>query len=88
MYNSLFYLCRDRGVFPQLRLCSATFLLDNLYLQGLAREQESPFARAVSTVAQKREFSEFIVRNEHKIDKMYSAFRSFHDLNRSEDFLT
>lgn len=87
VYNSLPYLCRARVVFPQLHPCCATFLLDNLYLRELVREQESHFAKAGSTMAQKRDFSEFIVTNEHKIDKMYSAFRSFPGLNWSEDFL-
>lgn len=79
-------LCRARAVLPQLHPCCVTFLLDNFYLRGLARERESDFAKAGSTMAQKRDFSEFIVRNEHKIDKMYMAFRSSPGLNWSEDF--
>lgn len=35
----------------------------------------------------KRNFSEFIVRIEHKIDNIYSAFRSFPGLNWNENFL-
>jgi len=62
-YNSLPYLCRARVVFPQLRPCCATFLLDNLYLRGLAREQESHFVKAGSNMAQKRDFSELSEMN-------------------------
>lgn len=87
-YNSLPYLCLARVVLPQLYPWWATFLLDNLYLQGLAREQESQFVKAGFTKAQLRDPSEFIVRNEHKIEKPYSVFRSFPGLKWSEDSLT